>query len=263
MIELMTLKDAVALLDRRRVPRYVLLWCSAGEMTLVADESELQLRGGSVATVTSGQVHWVKDLKLADGLLLEFTYDFFCRTDADIELIFHNSLFCHFAMNEVIQLPEGSSLGNELMQIGRELAQKPYQYLVSVHSRLELILVEINRAKLGQGGKIYKPDALFLKFLEEVLGNFGSRPNVRDVAVRLRTTESRLNELSRLHTGRSAQSVIYGLVASEAKRLLTHEKLTVKETAFRLGFEDPYYFSNFFKKQTNLSPKAYRERFAM
>jgi len=63
-----------------------------------------------------------------------------------------------------------------------------------------------------------------------------------------------------LHTGRTAQSVIHGLIASEAKRLFAYEKLSVKEVAYELGFNDPFYFSNFFKKQTKQSPKAFREK---
>jgi AraC family transcriptional activator of pobA len=47
------------------------------------------------------------------------------------------------------------------------------------------------------------------------------------------TTELKLNELAKLHAGKSAQNVIHGLVASEANRLRTYEDLTVKEVAYR------------------------------
>jgi AraC-like DNA-binding protein len=123
--------------------------------------------------------------------------------------------------------------------------------------------VEINRCKIKQGGEIYKPDALFLKFLEAVRSNFSKNYTVKQIAVLLGTTETKLNELSKLHTGKTAQNVIYGLVASEAKRLFTYERLSVKEVAYELGFNDPFYFSNFFKKQTKLSPKLYKEKYAV
>lgn len=261
MISVTPLQKLSDLDSPRRVLRYVLVWCSQGTLTLRVDEGEFQLRRNQVLTITSGQIHHIVRNHKAKGFILEFTYDFFCKNDSDIELIFHNSLFCHFAMNEVIDLQQSEVLASELNRVSDELRSMPYQYLISVHSRIELILIEINRQKLRSGGDVYKPDALFLKFLEIVRANFSKNISARKAAALLRTTESKLNELSKLHTGKTAQNVIYSLVASEAKRLFTHEKLSVKETAFALGFKDPFYFSNFFKKQTQISPKAYREKF--
>ncbi|MEP6617269.1 MAG: helix-turn-helix domain-containing protein [Ginsengibacter sp.] len=243
--------------------KYVLVWCSSGSATMVIDENEFVLKPNSVITITSGQIHYFQKIKEGQGIILEFTFDFFCKNDRDIELIFHNSLFCHFAMNEVIALTKNKLVKEQLLKIKKEIAVKPYQYQISVHSRVELILVEINRCKIKQGGEIYKPDALFLKFLEEVRSNFNKNFTVKQVAGILFTTESKLNELSKLHTGKTAQNVISGLVASEAKRLFTYEKLSVKEVAYELGFNDPFYFSNFFKKHTKQSPKMYRDKFAV
>ena len=263
MIEIKPLDKATELQKPRRIMKYVLVWCSSGSATMVVDENEFLLKANSVITITSGQIHYFKKINVAKGFILEFTFDFFCKTDSDIELVFHNSLFCHFAMNEVNPLGKSELLQKELLQIENELNQKPYQYLISIHSRIELILVEINRCKIKQGAEIYKPDALFLKFLEEVRGNFKKNLTVKQIAASLSTTEAKLNEVSKLHTSKTAQNVIYGLVVSEAKRLFTYEKLSVKEVAYELGFNDPFYFSNFFKKQTKQSPKLYREKFAV
>ena len=262
MIDIQSLEKATHLQKSRRIRKYVLVWCSSGTVTLIVDENEFELKANSVITITSGQFHYIKKSKSARGYVLEFTYDFFCKDDNDIELVFHNSLFCHFAMNEVTALGKGQLVAYQLKQIEKELQQKPYQYLISVHSMLELVLIEINRAKIRQGGEIYKPDALFLKFLEAIIANFKNNPSLREIAASLQTTEAKLNELSKLHTGRTAQNVIHGLIASEAKRLFMYEKLSVKEAAYQLGFNDPFYFSNFFKKQTKESPKLYKEKWA-
>lgn len=263
MVELKDINTARELRQPRRVMKYVLVWCSSGSLSLTVDENEFALNANSVITITSGQIHYIKKDGNATGLVLEFSYDFFCKDDNDIELIFHNSLFCHFAMNEVTELGTNEAVGMELKQIARELIEKPYQYLISIHSRIELILVQINRSKINQGDEIYKPDALFLKFLEMVRNNFSKNRSIKQIAVLLKTTEAKLNELSKLHTGKTAQNVVYGLIASEAKRLFKYEKLSVKETAYQLGFSDPFYFSNFFKKHTKLSPTLYKEKFSV
>jgi AraC-like DNA-binding protein len=47
-------------------------------------------------------------------------------------------------------------------------------------------------------------------------------------------------------------------VSQEAKILLKQTPWNISEIAYTLGFEEVAHFSNFFKKQTKLSPAAYR-----
>ena len=262
MISITTLAHATELNKARRIMKYVLLYCASGKISMIVDEKELIINAGEVITITSGQIHCINKATNAKAFVLEFSLDFFCKDDKDIELIFHNGLFCHFAMNEVIAVNK-NVIENELQLISEELLQKPYQYLISVHSRVELILVTINRAKVDRGDEIWKPDALFLKFLEAVRSNFEHNYPLSQFAKMLGTSELKLNELAKMHTGKTAQNVIYGLIATEAKRLLTYENLSVKEVAYKLGFNDPFYFSNFFKKHARISPKSYQSNYAL
>jgi AraC-like DNA-binding protein len=259
MIDVTNFDTAIDLQQPRRILKYVLVFCTSGTATLVVDENEFELSENTVITITSGQIHYFKALDGAEGIILEFTYDFFIKGDHDMELIFHNGLFCHFAMNEAIKVENGTIIVKLLKEIEQEILTRPYQYLISVHSRIELILIEVNRTKINRGDELYKPDALFLRFLEAVLSNFKNNLSVNDIAGLLGTTEAKLNELSKLHTNKTAQNVIFGLIVSESKRLFTYEKLSVKEVAYALGFNDPFYFSNFFKKHTRISPKSYKE----
>jgi AraC-like DNA-binding protein len=247
----------------KRLMQYLLIWCTKGSATMVVDDKELELLPWNVLTITSGQYHYFKDLTGAKGYLLEFSLDYFCKDDSDLELVFQNGLFCHFDMNEVIPISDGSFLTAQLETISEELSLKPYQYLISVHSRIELILIYINRNKLDRGNEIWKPDALFLKFLEAVRSNFGHNYPLSHFARLLDTTETKLNEQAKIHAGKTAQNVIYGLMVSEAKRLLRYEEYRIKEIAFALGFTDPFYFSNFFKKHTGSSPKAYKKEYSL
>jgi AraC-like DNA-binding protein len=262
MVDLYDIRAYTDICRPRRIMKYVLVYCSAGTIELAVDDDHFVMTPNSVITITSGQIHAISKLEEAAGQVLEFSYDFFCKSDHDIELVFHNSLFCHFGQNEVITLHNSQVPARQLECIAAELATKPYQYLITVHSRMELLLVEINRQKIANGGEIWKPDALFLKFLETVRNNFAQQPNTRMAAELLSTSQAKLNEHAKLHTGKTAQNVIYGLVASEAKRLFKYDNLSVKEVAFALGFSDPFYFSRFFKKQTGMAPREYMERYA-
>lgn len=257
MVEIYPLSSA-ALATPRRITRYVLIWCVDGSVTITVDGNDYRLIPRSLITITSGQYHCIRERNDPVGFVLEFTYDFFCKDDNAIELIFENGLFCHFDENQVITIPDFNIVQAQLVCIEQELRERTYQYQIVIHASIERILVEINRAKILRGDEIWKPDALFLKFLELVRTSFDSRYPLSYYAEKLNVPEQRLNDQAKLHTGKTAQMVIHGLIASEAKRLLIYESGSVKEIAHKLGFNDPFYFSNFFKKFTGRSPKAFR-----
>ncbi|MBK1897638.1 AraC family transcriptional regulator [Chryseobacterium paridis] len=258
MIEIKKYSDQAGHSEPRRVIKYTLFWCNSGTSEILIDENIFILKAGQTVTITSGQFHQLINVQ-GELTALEFTLDFFSKSDSDIELIFHNGLFCHFGMNEMITVSRPTFFTETLSLIENELQEKSYQYLISTHSLVELLLIEINRSKIANGDEIWKPDALFLKFLESVRTHFADNYPVSHFADMLGTTEAKLNEVSKLHTNKTAMNVIYSLIVSEAKRLLLYEKLSVKEIAYQLGFNDPFYFSNFFKKHTSLSPKDYQK----
>src|SRR5262245_46367584 len=104
MIEISCVENALHLRSPRRVMKYVLIGCSSGKLTIMVDGQDYTLKMGDVITITSGQVHYIKKMNAAKGYVLEFTYSFFCKDDSDIELIFHNGLFCHFGDIAVIAI---------------------------------------------------------------------------------------------------------------------------------------------------------------
>lgn len=67
-----------------------------------------------------------------------------------------------------------------------------------------------------------------------------------------------LNKVLKETTGRSTTEIINGRIAEEAKILLKQTQWNVSEIAYALGFDEVAHFSNFFKKQTTLSPLKFR-----
>jgi AraC-like DNA-binding protein len=84
-------------------------------------------------------------------------------------------------------------------------------------------------------------------------------PNVQYFADKLGLTANYLGDIIKHFTQKSALENIHDFVIKRAKELLVeNQKLNTTEVAYELGFEYPNYFSKFFKKQVNLTPKEYR-----
>jgi AraC-like DNA-binding protein len=80
----------------------------------------------------------------------------------------------------------------------------------------------------------------------------------KDFADRLSVHVNHLNKVLKEHTGKTTTNLISTRVAQEAKILLKQTNWNISEIAYALGFEDVAHFSNFFKKQTSLSPVEFR-----
>jgi AraC-like DNA-binding protein len=96
---------------------------------------------------------------------------------------------------------------------------------------------------------------LFSSLLEE---QFAFHHQVRFYAAALHVHPNHLNALVKKETGQTAKQIITGRILTEAKLLLMSTSLSVKEIAYALGFEDPNYFTSFFKAGQHTTPGQYR-----
>ncbi|RKF37646.1 hypothetical protein BCY89_27600 [Sphingobacterium siyangense] len=77
-------------------------------------------------------------------------------------------------------------------------------------------------------------------------------------ASKLNITSNYLNTLCIRHLGQTSTEVIQDRVIVEAKKLLYMRDFSVKEISSVLGFNDPAYFSRFFKSMTGVTPGRYK-----
>jgi AraC family transcriptional activator of pobA len=88
--------------------------------------------------------------------------------------------------------------------------------------------------------------------------DFSRRHRVADYAAELGVSPGHLNVLCRSGLRRTAGAVIRLRLTLEAKRLLAFGDLTAAQIAERLGFDDPAYFSRFFRRETGMPPTLFR-----
>ena len=80
-------------------------------------------------------------------------------------------------------------------------------------------------------------------------------------AAKLNISEAYLSEILKKTTGFPPSYWIQQEVVMEAKRLLYHSDLTVKEISHTLGYTDHSYFSRLFNKITGISALTFRKQY--
>jgi len=96
------------------------------------------------------------------------------------------------------------------------------------------------------------------RFKQLVRKRYKELKQVKDYASLLNITPLYLNEVVKTVTGFPASYWIHQEIILEAKRLLYYTTLDVQEIAYDLGYEDPAYFSRFFKNNTGTAASAFR-----
>jgi len=84
-------------------------------------------------------------------------------------------------------------------------------------------------------------------------------PAVQHFAEALHVSPAHLGDVLRTHTGQNAQQHLHAALLEKARRLLLGTSLSIRETAFQLGFENPSYFSRLFKDKTGYTPTEFRQ----
>lgn len=79
-----------------------------------------------------------------------------------------------------------------------------------------------------------------------------------DYACHLAVHVNHLNRAVKQTTGKTTTEHIAGRLLAEAKALLKHTDWNISMISYCLGFEEPSHFTNFFRKNTQLTPGSFR-----
>jgi AraC-like DNA-binding protein len=146
----------------------------------------------------------------------------------------------------------------------RQLAGNPdwvfYKQIMQELLQTFLCLIARKYAQNDALGNASRPQQItrdFKRLLEE---NMKLVKSPSHYAAMLNISEAYLNEVIKKTTGFTTGYWIRYCVILEAKRLLFHTEMNVKEIAYALGYEDHTYFSKLFRQTTETTPLAFRAK---
>jgi AraC family transcriptional activator of pobA len=128
---------------------------------------------------------------------------------------------------------------------------------------LRIILMTLRRqfeAERHHGASRTEWVGRFGRFRALLEDHYRDHWGVRDYALSLAVSPSKLNRICHQVAGRPALDVIHDRIVTEAQRLLLYTDASVTSVADELGFKDTGYFCRFFKRRTGTTPAKFRKR---
>jgi AraC-like DNA-binding protein len=150
---------------------------------------------------------------------------------------------------EIVQLYK------QAIKVAKEQKAGFQQLLAGIVNHLLGLVYSFDRhqsfEELNVIGKINKAKVVMLE-------HFLSGIALEEVAGRVSMSYSWFRRIFKQYTGFSPHQYMLELKIQKSKELLTHTRLTVKEVAYQVNFDNPDHFCTVFRKRTGLTPANYR-----
>jgi AraC family transcriptional regulator, transcriptional activator of pobA len=243
---------------------YQVLWLQQGSAEVLLDEHRQTVNGTAAIVVPPGVVHGFRFAPETDGLVLTLSARFL--VEGEFQAI-GEAFRTLFLTPGVLQFAADNPAAARLLTLFQELLAE----FVMPDSQSSPVTVLLARAlvwRLAQasvvrqqvpGQRSHRQQALFMRFLLLVEQHFLEHWPLDRYASRLGLSTPRLNRLVQLERGVSALELLHERLTREACRRLIYIAAPAARLASELGFDDPAYFSRFFKRRTGLTPQAYRQ----
>jgi AraC-like DNA-binding protein len=238
-----------------------------GTAQLKADFSEYQVQQNCLLYFSPFQPFMFNEVENINGVCINFHSDFFCIHKHHQEIACNGVLF-----NNIYQRPYISLNDDELRdfikivdQMKKELQNNDVAQREILISYLKIFLVTATRIKIAQypetKNEIQTGSEHFIiqSFKDAIEKHYKTKHSASDYADLLNIPVNTLAKISKTYFNKTLTDLITERIIIEAKRELYLTSKAVKQIASDLGFNDEYYFSRFFKNNTDISPKQYRD----
>lgn len=252
--------DLVQELHRHNFFLILVLEKGKGQHTI--DFNPYSVNDYSVFFMRPGQVHELTLKNGCTGYIMQFSADFYSPHDQSTHQTFlkvSNKNYCS------VKTGRFKRLFSIVTAIFQEYKEKQDKYKEVIKANLDIFFIELarqskNPSTVSKNESPYAQERLE-EFLHLVQTNITNTKQVAEYAEMMHLSTFQLNKITKEAIGKNCSQVINEQIILEAKRNLLATTSQVNQIAYDLGFEDPSYFIRFFKKQTHLSPEAFRKNF--
>ena len=248
-----------------RVAFYVILYILDGEGTHYIDFKAYPYKKGSLIFISKEQVHAFPKTSSLNAIFILFTENFLNKIMLASPLIQQLRLYNYHLSNPVLQLTakEINTFSDLIFNIKAEY-EAPDDFATEeiILSSLKILLCLAERIRKTRQSTalphFYMED--FLVFQGLLQTNLFKNRQVKFYADQLAISTKKLNRITQQIMQLSAKDYIIETLILEIKRLLMNTDLSIKEIAYKTGFDTPTNFVKFFKKQHFNTPSEFRKK---
>lgn len=257
-----------AITNNHKVDFYTLLFISEGEGKHSIDFTDFNYSKGTILSVRKDQIHKFYLNSHVKGYLLCFKEEFLNRYLNEVEVAKAIQMFNELLTSPKTQLREQDYKGvvDLVAAIESEILYIKDKYsLQIIRSLIHLLITLIYRIK-AQGHKKVELDKYvkeFIRFQNLLEKDYAKTKKVFDYANELGFSTKKLNTIVKFITNKPAKEFIDDTVIVKVKRLLLHSNDSVKEIAFKVGFNDPTNLYKYFKKHAYSTPEEFRKEYKL
>ena len=245
---------------------FSVFWIKSGELIHATDFVEYTLAGNSILFVPPGIRHRMIMDKYCDGITFIFNEEFIrMNYDSNIPIreygVFFNRTFKSLITLTEEDVPAFEMIVDKLM---KEYNKHDKFSRSMVLNLLNLFFLEATRIYEQQNQEEEvevddAPNSSVVEFKYLIDKHYREEKGVAFYAEKLNMQPSCLNNVTQRTSGITAGEMIRNRVIQEVKRLLFSTDKSIKEIGIEMGFDDPAYFSRFFKKYTGTPLSGFRE----
>lgn len=187
----------------------------------------------------------------------------YCCPDRMQKLFFHLAFLSpdHYdlfsAYKGILQIPLPQSTLAEYITL---YYSQSYYSCLKLKQLLYALLLDMYRQIPTSGQQIPSYSHYVRETMKHIHANLSAQLTVGELAKRQHISHTTLNKYFRAELGMTVGRYIDDLLVMHAKAMLCHTDCGIAEISGRLGFNDPFYFSNKFKQLSGFTPSAYRKQ---
>lgn len=244
---------------------YQILWFTKASGEHIVDFITYHMADNMLFLLRPGQVHQLPKAGFF-GFSITFTEKFYFTNKHDREALYDFTTLFDDSQEYApihISLAAADSFSMIIRLMKQELAvqfEGSGSSVIKHYLNAFLLLAEREKKhNAANSPDLLNHDARIIQLRRLVEKHFRKEHQAAFYAVHFALTPKRLNEITRDAIGKTVMDMVHDRLILEAKRQLAFSHRSVKEICYELGFEDPAYFSRFFRHHAAASPQEFRE----